>query len=483
MYDVVIIGAGVCGCAVARELSRYRLKICVVEKETDVCEGTSKANSGIVHAGFDAVPGTNKARFNVAGNRMMEEMSEILDFPFKRTGALVVCNDSKESDRLMKLKKQGEENGVAGLRILSAEEAHRIEPDLAVSVCAALYAPTSGIVCPFQMTIAYAENAAVNGAEFMTGTEVTGIDKGKDGYEVLTDKGTLRTKYVVNAAGVYADRFHNMVSRDRIHITPRKGDYCLLDKNAGDHVSHTVFQLPTVMGKGVLVTPTVHGNLLVGPTARDMDDREATMTTAGEISYLKEAACRSVRDIPFDQVITSFAGLRAREDGRDFIIGEVRDAPGFIDVAGIESPGLSSAPAIGVYVKNIVVSLAHPEEKKDFTEKRKGFTGFAGLTREEQKEIIARDPSYARVICRCETVTEGEITEAIRRPVGAVSLDGIKRRTRAGMGRCQGGFCTPKVMEILSRELNVPMESICKNGPGSELITGENKDEIHGEEP
>lgn len=478
MYDIMIIGAGVSGCAVARELSRYQLKICVLEKETDVCEGTSKANSAIIHAGFDARPGTLMAKLNVQGNRMMDEMSKKLDFPFRRNGSMVACQDEEGIEGLKMLLERGKKNGVEGMQILSRAEALDLEPNLADSVYAVLLVPSGGIVCPFHMNIAYAENAAQNGVEFRLGTEVHSILRDGDSYRLDTNQGIFETRYVVNAAGVYADVFHNMVSEKKIHITPRKGDYCLLDKSAGTLVSHTIFQLPTAMGKGVLVTPTIHGNLLVGPTAVDIDDKDCTATTGRELHSLIEKAGKAVRDIPVRQVITSFAGLRAHEDGEEFIIGEPEDAKGFVDVAGIESPGLSSAPAIGVYVRDMIAAALDPEEKKDFVESRKGFTSFAGLAREEQKKLVQENPAFGRIVCRCETVTEGEILEAIHRPLGATTLDGVKRRTRAGMGRCQAGFCTPKVMEILARELKIPVQEVRKNGMGSGLIVGMNKDNI-----
>ena len=478
MYDIMIIGAGVSGCTVARELSRYKLNICVVDKESDVCEGTSKANSAIVHAGFDAKEGTLMAKLNVQGNKMMEEMSKTLDFPFKVNGSFVCCQSEEEVEKLEVLVERGKKNGVEGMRILTREEALEMEPNLSDTVYAAAYAPTGGIVCPFLMTIAYAENAAMNGVEFKLSHEVTEIKKEENGFEVVTDQGSFHTKYVINAAGLYADKFHNMVSENKIHITPRRGDYCLMDKSVGNHVSHTIFQVPGKMGKGVLVTPTIHGNLLVGPTSIDIEDKEGVATTREGIDTVLEKSALSVKNIPARQVITSFAGLRAHEDGHEFIIKEVEDAKGFIDVAGIESPGLSSAPAIGVYVRDLMKTIANLEEKDDFIETRKGIVHFMDLNKEEQAELIKKNPAYGQIICRCENVTEGEIIDAIRRPVGATTLDGVKRRTRAGMGRCQAGFCSPKTMEILARELNVPMESICKNGKKSKLIVGINKDEL-----
>lgn len=499
-YDIIIIGAGVSGCTVARELSRYDLKICVMDKESDVCEGTSKANSGIVHAGHDAKPGTLKAKLNVQGNLMMEEMAKKLDFPFKRNGSLVVCQNEEELSKLEELKARGAENGVKGLKILTRKEALELEPALADSVYAALYAPTGGIVCPFLMNIAYAENAAVNGVEFRFGTcmrdikkkyekkiqgqqtaesDVENIRGNQTGFEVVTNQGTFFSRYVINAAGVYADEIHNMVSEKKLHITPRRGEYCLLDKNTGNLVSHTIFQVPGKMGKGVLVTPTIHGNLMIGPTADDVSDKEENATTRAGLDKVLNDSAKSVKGIPTRQVITSFAGLRAHEDGGDFRIEELADVPGFIDVAGIESPGLTSAPAIGVYVCEIVKKMVKGlREKENFIETRKGIVHFAELSLEEQKELIQKNPAYGQVICRCETVTEGEIIDAIQRPIGARTLDGVKRRVRAGMGRCQGGFCTPRIMEILSRECGIPMEEICKNNPDSRIIVGTNKDRL-----
>ena len=478
MYDVIIIGAGVCGAAVARELSRYRVNACVLEKEEDVCCGTSKANSGIVHAGYDAEPGTLKARLNVQGNKLMDQLSEELDFPFKRTGSLVICRDEEGMPALRRLYDKGIENGVPGLKILGREEVLKMEPNVADDVYAALYAPTAGIVCPFSLNIALAENAYMNGIDFKFDTEVQEIVRIEKGYEIRTDNGTFQTRYVVNAAGVYADKFHNMVSRKKIYITPRRGDYCLLDKNAGSHVGRTIFTLPTKYGKGVLVTPTVHGNLLVGPTAIDVEDKEGTNTTAAGLDELIIKAGQSVKDLPMRQVITSFAGLRAHEDGGEFIIGEPEDAKGFIDCAGIESPGLTSAPAIGEMAAGILREKLHLEEKDDFITERKGILDPDTLTKEERAELIRREPVYGNIICRCEMVTEGEIIDAIRRPLGAKSLDGVKRRTRAGMGRCQSGFCSPRTMEILARELGISMADITKSGGASKLVVGVNKDTL-----
>lgn len=478
MYDVIIIGGGVSGAASARELSRYKVRACVLEKEEDVCCGTSKANSAIAHAGYDAEPGSLMAKLNVRGNEMMEQLSKDLDFPFQRIGSLVICLSEEEMPGLQKLYDKGIANGVKGLKILNREEVLEMEPNITDNVYAALYAPTAGIVCPFNLNIALAENAYTNGIEFRFNTEVQNIRKIDGGYELCTNQGTFRTKYVVNAAGVYADKFHNMVSEKKIHITPRRGDYCLLDKSAGTHVSRTIFSLPTKYGKGVLVTPTVHGNLLVGPTAIDIENKEGTNTTREGLDEVITKAGQNVKNLPMRQVITSFAGPRAHEDGTEFIIGEPEDARGFIDCAGIESPGLTSCPAIGEMVAGILQEKLGLEKKDNFIATRKGILDPDTLTREERAELIQREPAYGNIICRCEMITEGEILDAIRRPLGARSLDGVKRRTRAGMGRCQSGFCSPRTMEILARELHVSMADITKSGGKSRLVVGTNKDTL-----
>ena len=471
MYDAVIIGAGVIGCAAARELSRYKVSICVVEREEDVCCGTSKANSAIIHAGFDAVPGTLKAKMNVRGNAMMDELSRKLDFPFRRTGALVLCTDPGNISKLEELKARGEANGVPGLEILSREQVLEMEPNISDETAAALYAPTGGIVCPFNMTIAYAENACENGAEFRLNTAVLEIERLVcGGYRIKTESGVIETKTVINAAGVYADKFHNMVSGKKIHITARKGEYCLFDHTAGDHVGRTIFQLPGKMGKGVLVTPTVHGNLLIGPTAVNIEDKEGINTTREGLDEVLKKARGCIRDVPVRQVITSFAGLRAHEDGGDFIIGEAEDAPDFFDAAGIESPGLSGAPAIGAALADMAAEKLRLEPDPDFRETRKGIEQIHALPLKERAAKIAERPEYGNIICRCEMISEGEILDAIHRPLGARSLDAVKRRTRAGMGRCQAGFCSPGVMELLRREAGLAMEEITKCGGGSKIL-------------
>lgn len=468
IYDAVIVGAGVTGCAIARELSRQTGRFLVAERALDVCEGTSKANSAIVHAGFDAEPGTLKAKMNVAGNRMMDQTSQELGVPFKRVGALVVCLREEELPKLRELYDRGLQNGVEGLSLLTGDEARAMEPNLTNSVCGALLAETSGIICPFELTLGLAESAAINGVKFQFDTEVTGISRDGENWRLSTSKGDIITRTVINAAGVYAAALHNMACESKLHITPRKGEYCLLDKTAGGHVSHTVFQLPGKLGKGVLVSPTVHGNLLTGPTAADVDDFEDAATTAAGLHEVAEKSAWGVKDIPMRQVITSFVGLRAHEDGDDFILAE--SAEGFFDAAGIESPGLSSAPAIGEYIAGLVADKLGLPENPSFDPIRRGVRRIAELPAEERAAKIAANPLYGNIICRCEEVSEGEILDAIHSVLGAKTLDGVKRRTRAGMGRCQSGFCSPRVMEILSRELGLDLTEIRKNGKGSQIV-------------
>lgn len=481
-YDVIVIGAGVSGCAIARELARKERKIAVLEKASDVCEGTSKANSGIVHAGHDAQPGTLKAKLNVRGNQMMEALSEELDFSFQRNGSLVLCFEEEGLPKLQELKKRGEQNGVQGVEILSPEKVWEMEPNISKEIVSALYSPAGGIVCPFGLNIALAESAAINGVEFFLNCEVTAITKcdGEAGYLIAAGGEQFRATAVINAAGVYADTIHNMISTQKLRMIPRRGEYCLMDKNCGGLVKSTVFQLPSKLGKGILVTPTVHGNLLVGPTAEDILDKEGVDTTADGLARVMDMGARSVVGLDGRQTITSFAGLRAHPEREgieveDFIIEEVADAKGFFDVAGIESPGLSSAPAIGEYVAELVNSAYPASDNKDFIAERKGISNMAEADEEERKALIASNPAYANVICRCEFVTEGEILEAIHRPVGATTLDGVKRRTRAGMGRCQSGFCSPKTVEILARELGVNQSEITKSGGASEILVGYTK--------
>ena len=485
IYDAAVIGAGIMGVSAARFLSAYSGKFCVIEKNEDVCTGTSKANSAIVHAGFDAEPGSLKAKYNLLGSLMYPQLAEELDIPFRRNGSLVVMMHEEDRPKLMELYERGIANGVEDLEIIGRERLRGLEPHISENAVAALWAPTGGIVCPFLATVALAENAADNGVDFLFGTEVNALCRVKSaviperkdlatehGYlwEIDTSKGAVYARSVINAAGVMSDIYHNLVSARKIRIIPRKGEYVLLDRITGGYVERTIFQLPGKLGKGVLVSPTIHGNTLVGPTAEEQYDREAVNTTFDGISDLMEKAGDTVSGIPFREVITSFAGVRAHEVGGDFIIGEPEDAPLFYDCAGIESPGLTAAPAIGKQAATDIAEKLGLKTNPSFNGTRKGFINPLEMAPEELAELIRKNPDYGKIVCRCEGVTEGEIRDAIRRKVGAKSLDGVKRRVRAGMGRCQSGFCSPRVMDILSEELGIPVSEITKKGGYSRII-------------
>lgn len=475
MFDVIIIGSGVSGSSVARELSRYSGKFAVLDKGAECCTGTSKANSGIVHGGYDAMPGSLMAKLNVIGNKMMEDLSKELDFPFKRTGSIVVCSRKEDIEKLHALKRRGEENGVSGLEVLNRDELLKTEPNLGDEIEAGLLCRSAGIVCPFNLNIALAENAYTNGIEFYFNIEVKDIVKRDYGYDLITNNGVFKTKAVVNAAGVYADKLHNMVSENKIHITPRRGTYLLLDKKAGGIINHTIFQLPTETGKGVLTTPTVDGNILLGPTATDISDKEDTETTKVEMDKIFNDTQNLIKNLPYNLVITSFSGLRAHEDGHEFIIGEANDAEGFFDAAGIESPGLTASPALGKMIADMIEEKYKFPVNENFNGKRKGISFTREMTFEEHSEKIKENPMYGNLICRCEKVTEAEIVDAIKRPLGARSVDGVKRRTRALAGRCQGGFCTARIIDIMARELNVDKREVLKDNITSNYVTGYTK--------
>ncbi len=476
-YDIIIIGAGVTGCAIARELSRFECSVLVLEKDEDVCCGTSKANSGLVHAGYDAKPGSLKAFMNIRGNELMTSLCEDLDIPFKRIGSLVVCTDESNRAGIEELYRRGLENGVPDLKILSHDEVLEMEPNISDSVVCALFAPTAGVICPFRLNIALAECAEQNGVEFKFDTAVESVEPSDSGFVVTTSAGKFNSSVVVNAAGCHSDEFHNMVSSKKFHITPRRGDYMLLDRACEGFVKHIIFPQPTAVGKGILVTPTVHGNTLVGPTAIDSDNKDEAPVTADGIAQVMAGAMRNVNGLPVKQVITGFSGLRAHEDGGDFVLEEVSDCPGFFDCVGIESPGLTACPAIGEYMADLVSAKLQLKLKVLWDGVCHDVVKPFDMPSAVRAKFIKDHPEYGRIICRCETITEGEILDAIRRPVGAKSLDGIKRRTRAGMGRCQGGFCSPRVMEILSRELGVPLTAVTKSGGSSAIVFGRTKDE------
>ncbi len=475
MYDVAIIGAGIAGCSIARELAKYRLSTVLIEKDYDVANGTTKANSAIVHAGYDAKPGSLKAKFNALGNPMFDSLCRDLDVPFKRIGSLVLAFNQEEVATLEKLKDQSIINGIPGVKLLNREEVRSIEPNVSDAAAGALYAPTGGIVGPWELAIAMAENAAENGVQVLLESPVTGIVKTQQGFRINMKGKTLEAKYIVNCAGIHADEVHDMVGEPYFRILARKGEYDVFDKSAGKLVSHVIFQCPNEKGKGVLVTPSVSGNLLIGPNAQDMDDRNDLSTTAEGLDFVRKSAAKSLKALPSGAVINNFAGLRARSDRDDFIIEESRSAEGFINVAGIESPGLTAAPAIAVHVAELLgEKIGGLVPNPDFNPHRT-FTVFHELQDEEKNELVKKDSRYGRIICRCEWITEGEIIDCIKRKVGATTVDGVKRRVRPGYGRCQGGFCGPRVMEILARELGKDITEIRKDAEGSYILTGETK--------
>ena len=471
-YDVIIIGGGVIGCSVARELSRYDLKIALLEKSTDICSGQSRANTAIIHGGYDAKPGTKKAYYNLKGNQMFDQICGELDVPHEWNTSLVVSFGPEEDDQFQTLYDRGIQNGVPGLEIIGHDEIIRREPNINPDAHLALLVNNGGIVCPYELTTAYAENAAKNGVTFFRSSPVTDIRKENDLWFVQTLSTTFSSKAVVNCAGMFSDEIHNMVSTDKLEIKPRRGEYYLVDKKYASAFHAAIFQVPTVMGKGILVARTVDGTVLLGPTAEDIEDKNDKRTTAAGLAKALEGAKKTWPNLPSRAFITEFTGLRAHCTRDDFVIGEVPDAPLFFDAAGVESPGLSSAPAIGVDLAKMVSEALSASANEKFDPIRKGIPKFRELSNEKRAELINNNPDFAKVICRCETVTEAEIREAIRRPVGAVNVDGIKIRTRAGMGRCQAGFCTPRVLEILSAELDVPLETLQKSEPGSRYVFG-----------
>lgn len=478
-YDVIIIGAGVTGCSAAYALSRYPLKTCVLEKEEDVCTGASKANSAIVHAGYDARPGSLMARYNLRGSERMESLCRELDVPYRRNGSLVLCFEEARRGDVEELLERGRKNGVRDLRIVEQAELRTLEPAVSPEGVCALFAPTGAIVDPFELTAALAEGAAMNGCGFAFNAPVLSAESVPGGWQVRTPDRTFTARCVVNAAGVYADTLSNSVSAERHEIRARRGEYCLLDKTAGGLVSHTLFTLPDEKGKGILVTPTVHGNLLTGPTADDVSEKDGTATTADGLARVAAAARRSVPGIPMNKVITSFAGLRAHDASReekDFTVGFAPGAPGFYNLLGIESPGLTSAPALGEQAAQDVAAYLGAAPDPNFRPGRPPVVRPGEMSFEERQALCQRDGAYGAIVCRCEQVSEGEIRDAIRRSPGAKSLDGVKRRVRAGMGRCQAGFCSPRVMEILSGELGVPQTELTKNGRGR-LLTGTLREE------
>ncbi|MBI5997532.1 NAD(P)/FAD-dependent oxidoreductase [Clostridium perfringens] len=468
MRDIIVIGAGVVGCSIARELSKYNLDVLVVEKNSDVSEGISKGNSGIVHAGYNEKIGTLKAKLNIEGNKSFDDLSRDLQFPFKRNGAFILAFKDEEMKTLESLKENGEKLGVEGLEILTREEALNIEPNLNKDIVGVLNVKTSGIVSPYEMTIALAENAAENGVEFKLNSKVTNIEKISEEYKVtLNNKEVVSGKIIINASGLEGAFLNNLVSMTKREINPVKGEYCLFDKVAGSMINKTLFQVPNKLSKGVLVTPTAEGNLLVGPNAVE----GKTLETSREgIDEILDKSKKSIEELPVARILNTFSGIRPKTKEGDFIIEEVEDAKNFINVIGIDSPGLTAAPAIGVYVVNMIKEKLDLVEKKNFKKTREKIVRFAELSLEEKNKLIKENPAYGHMVCKCEFVTEGEIVEAIHRPIKALTVDAIKRRTRASMGGCQGVGCTLPISKILSRELGIDISDINKNSEGSPVI-------------
>lgn len=476
MYDIIVIGGGVIGGTVFRELTKYNLSVCLLEKENDVAMGQSKANSGIVHAGFDAPEGSLKAKFNVLGSKMMKEYAKELGVKYVNNGSLVVAFSNEDIQTLQTLKKRGEVNGVEELYIIDGEELHKIEPSISKNAVGALVAPTGAIICPYELTIASIGNAMDNGGTLITDFDVCKIQKTSDTFKITsTDGNVVEGKIIINASGINSGKIANLAGDDTITVKGRRGEYILLDRESGDLVSHTLFFTPTKKGKGILVSQTVDNNIILGPTAEEVDV-PTTETTANGLASVISKAGEMITSVPLYNTITSFTGVRAYSDKHDFIIEESAKVKGLINLAGIESPGLTSAPAIAKYtVEEIVSKLIVLTKNEKFNGVRKPDYFFKNLTVEEKNELIKKDKTYGRIICRCESITEGEIIRAVRENPKATSIDAVKRRTRAGMGRCQGGFCQPYVAEIIARELNIPFEQVTKSGKNSNLVVGKTK--------
>ena len=471
-FDIIVIGSGITGCAAARALSRYDVSVLVLDRGSDLSEGATKANSGIVHAGYDAVSGTKKALYNVRGANMYEVLAKELGVPYRRCGALVLAFDDADRKTIEALKSRGETNGVRGLEILDRDALLKMEPNLNPEVAAALWVPTSAIVSPYEMAFALADDAALNGVQFRFDEEVLSVSRDPDGcFTVRTGRDTWRCRALVNCAGSSGADLHNQLSELKLTMVHRRGQYYLLDRAVKQPFDRTIFQCPSVMGKGVLVSPTVHGNLLLGPTAEDIDDPLDTATTASGLSDILKKAARTWPCLSTRTNITNFSGIRAHLTTDDFVVGPCEDCPGYFEAIGIESPGLSSAPAIGLDLADMIAAYLSVPRKEKVVPYPLPPVPFHDMTEEQRSQAVVEDPAYGNIICRCEVVTEAEIRRAIRRPVGARSVDGVKRRTRAGMGRCQGGFCLPRVAAIISEETGIPLKEVTKNGGNSSLLS------------
>ena len=475
IYDVAIIGGGVVGGMIARKLASYELDICIIEKESDVAMGATRANSAIIHAGFDAKEGSLKALLNVRGSEMMEDIARELGVKYKRNGSLVIGFSDEDRASLNLLCERGIKNGVKGVRIVEREELKALEPNISDNALCALYAPTGAIICPYELTIAAIGNAMDNGADLCLNFPVKSISFDGNSYSISSENETVKAKYVINAAGLFSEEIARMVGDSSFSVHARRGEYILLDRECGEIAKHTIFRVPSKMGKGILVSPTVDGNILLGPTSEDIEDKsDKQVTRHGLDKVIKEAGENLSVRVPINKSITSFCGLRAVGSTGDFIINS--NTKNFINVAGIESPGLSSAPAIAEYVADMIKSMGLAlTPKEDFNPIRESKHSFRDASIEEKNEIISRDSSYGRIICRCETVSEGEILDAIRSNPPALTVDAVKRRTRSGMGRCQGGFCGTYVMELISRETGIPFEKVTKSGGSSTIVIGKTK--------
>ena len=470
-FDVIIIGCGVIGAAAAYELSRYDISIAVLERGNDVAMGATRANSGIIHAGYSSEPGSLMAKLNVEGARLAKGICKDLDVPHRQCGSLVLAFSEDDISVLERLLRSSEENAVPDVRILDRETVLNMEPNLSKGVAAALYAPTAMIVSPWEYALALMETAVNNGARINLECAVTGVEKTSAGYRLRTTSGDFEARYVINAAGLYSDEIHNMAAEPAFTILPSKGQYYLLDKSEGAHVSRVIFQCPAGSGKGVLIAPTVHGNLIVGPSSERIADRDDVSSTADGLEYVMNSARKAAPGIDFSANIRSFAGNRARTGNRDFIIREA--APGFIDLAGICSPGLSAAPAIAKMAAGMLEkSGLDLRAKRDFRARRE-ITRFHELPPDEKAALVASDPAYGRVICRCETITEGEVRDALCGPIPPRSIDAVKRRTGAGSGRCQAGFCGPRVLNMLADHYSCKPTDILQDGAGSFVLTSE----------
>lgn len=473
MLDVAIIGGGVTGCSLLYALARYRLRVALLEAGNDVGVATTKANSAIVHAGYDPEPGTLMARYNAEGNRLITKMAAELDILYKNTGSLVLAFTEAERATLEELRRRGLANGVPGMELWGAEELRRREPNVSEAALAALYAPTAGVVNPWELAFAQAEVAVQNGARVMLDSLVEAIDRREGRFTLHGPAGPVEARFVVNCAGVHAAEVAALVGDASFSITRNRGQYYLLDKAQGEAVRHVVFQCPGPEGKGVLVAPTVHGNLIVGPNAEPSESRA---TTAEGLEFVRHAAVKSVPGVDFRQSIRNFAGLRAQASTGDFVVGESPAVPGFFHLAGIKSPGLTAAPAMALAMVRLLGQAGLPlAEKESFINSRK-ILRFNHLSRAEKAEAVARNPLYGRIVCRCETVTEGEILDALRRPLPPRSLDAVKRRCGPGMGRCQGGFCGPRVQALIARELGLPQGEIPQDRTGMNIVLGRTKD-------